>query len=99
MDTSVTFANKLAVVERPVAVDECPVAIDECPVTNDDVVNAVVVAIERNLNPRAAGGVGGADVINDIIVQGSSRVQTRTGDDSSSVSPDNSMMSFTDFIF
>jgi hypothetical protein len=83
-------------VDEP-AIDERPVAVDGRPVANHNV-DDDVVEIDRDPNPRAGGGVGGADVVDDIIVHGSSSNQTWTGDKSSSELLVKLMMSIADLI-
>jgi hypothetical protein len=88
-------ASETLVVEP--TVDERPVAVDGRTVANDND-NDAVVEIEGKPDPRAGDGVGGSDVIDDIIVHELWRDQTWTGDESSSELFVKSMMSFSGFI-
>ncbi len=64
-------------------VDERSIAVDGRTVANDNIDDAVI-EIERKPDPRAGGGVGGSDVVDDITVHELSREETWTGNESSS---------------
>jgi hypothetical protein len=79
-------------------VDERPVAVDWRTIANDNVEDAVI-EIDRGPDPRAGGGVGRFDVVDDIIIHESSRDQTWTGNKPSSELLVKSMMLIADLIF
>jgi hypothetical protein len=72
-------ANETLIVKP--TVNERPVTVDGRTIANDNVDDADV-EIDREPNPRAGSGVGGSNVVDDIIVHELLRDQTWTGNKS-----------------